>query len=154
MPAPIAATLEPTAVPPPPPPPVDPACRAQLASLRAQLAECNAACNETKAGDASAKPEDPGWDEETTRLVRMNETNTERVGVSTECGIRIYLPGQWPPPEGPPKGARIAWVKVDGGIIFHEHDGGVTFVKSSKPPRLCPCPEGSDGGEYNPFAGD
>jgi hypothetical protein len=138
--------------------PVDRACRTQLASVKVQLAACHAARPAEPEGSDTpiAKLADPGWDEETMRLVRTGTTNTTQLAVRTECGIRIYAPGTWPPPDGPPPGARIAWMSVDGGIELHARDGGVTFVAqdpravSGPQDMYCPCSKSAPDGGATP----
>lgn len=129
--------------------PIDRACRAQLASVRAQLVICNARPAEPEP-DASAQspPKDPGWDEETRRLVKSGETNTGTVSVRIGCDVRMYQPGAWPPPGGPPPEARIVRMAVDGGSVSYPRDGGAAFFTPTPPAgpgnmygMLCSCPD-------------
>jgi hypothetical protein len=108
----------------------------ELASAKAQLAICLAF---RRSPDPSTPAPSPEMDEETARLVRTHTTNTEWITVERADGaIRVYGPGAWPPPDGPPSGSRIVARKVDGGTALYVADGGVRVVADR--PMLCPCP--------------
>lgn len=126
----------------------DGACKSELANAKAQLAICLA----FRAAPAPTPPPNPTdeVDEETARLVRTHTTNAELVLVQLEGRTRSYAPGTWPPPGGPPIGARLVGQKVDGGMEYH-WDGRTTFVPVPSRPLFCPCPQdpldgGAEGG--------
>lgn len=139
------------------PAPTDGACKRELVSAKTQLAICLAfrASPESSAPIAPPTPTaaPPEWDDLTKELVRTHTKNRETVMVKPppgERGLRIYRPGEWPPPDGPPIGARIVTRHVDGGTELIAADGGVRLVPA--PP--CPNDSEEDGVPWNPCPKD
>lgn len=128
----------------------DPACRSELVSTKAQLAICLAfRTPPPPAPPVPAPPTTaPEADEFTARLVRAHRTNTETVLVRRGRTLRAYRPGEWPPPDGVPEGARVVTRHVDGGTEHMGEDGSVEVV----PDR--PCPKVREDVPWNPCPKD